>query len=106
MSKGLAPKANYHWDGTNWAKNTPPATEAKQDDIISALSDKKAVRTAEDSGDSNIQYIGLASVGSLTSAEVWQIMKVDETSGTVITFADGDDSYDNEWDERESLTYS
>ena len=67
---------------------------------------KEAVQVAEKSGDSNILYVGKAAIGSLTSAEVWQIMKVDETSGTIVTYADGDDNYDNEFDEREALSYS
>ena len=66
---------------------------------------KQAVRVATDSGDSNIEYVGFASIGSSTSDAVWQIMKVDSTSGTVITWADSDDKHDNIWDNRESLTY-
>ncbi len=64
-----------------------------------------AVRTAVDAGDANITYIGKAQIGAVTSASVWQIMKVDETSGTVITWADGDDEFNNSWDNRESLSY-
>ncbi len=62
-----------------------------------------AVRTAT-SGD--ITYVGQAAIGSLTSSAVWQIKKLDETSGSIITWADGDDSFDNIWDNRASLTYS
>lgn len=64
-----------------------------------------AVRVAEDAGDSNIQYVGKAGLGSATGDAVWQIKRIDSTSGTVITFADSDDKYDNIWDNRESLTY-
>lgn len=65
----------------------------------------RAVRVAVDSGDLNLTYVGKAAIGSLTSAEVWQIKLVDSTSGTVVTWADSNDNYDNEWDERENLTY-
>lgn len=65
-----------------------------------------ATQTAVDSEDSNIEYVGFARVGEATSNEVWRIMKVDTTSGTVITWADGNTSFDNEWDERENLSYS
>jgi len=64
-----------------------------------------AVRIAVDSGDSNITYVGKAQIGSATSDSVWQIRKIDETSGTVITWADGDDGFNNKWTEREALTY-
>jgi hypothetical protein len=65
-----------------------------------------ATRIATDTGDSNITYIGKAQIGEATSAESWQIQKIDETDGTVITWADGDDSFNNIWDNRESLSYS
>jgi hypothetical protein len=59
-----------------------------------------------DSSDVNVQYIGKAAPGTATSAPSWQIKKVDETTGTQITFADGDALFDNIWDNRESLSYS
>jgi len=67
---------------------------------------KEAIRVAEKSTDSNITYVGKAAIGSATDAARWQIMSIDETSGTVVTFADGDDNYDNIWDSREELSYS
>ena len=36
------------------------------------------VRIAEDSGDSDITYIGKAAKGSATSSAVWQIKKIDK----------------------------
>lgn len=63
------------------------------------------VLIATDSVDSNIQYIGKALPGSATSAAVWQIKEVDESSGTQFRLADGDSSFDNIWDNRESLSY-
>ncbi len=59
-----------------------------------------------DSVDSNITYIGKATTGSATSAAVWQIQKIDETTGTVIQWADGNLNFDNIFDNRQSLTYS
>lgn len=64
------------------------------------------MRVAVNSGDSNLTYIGSASVGGLASAEVWRIKLIDETSGTIMTWADGNSNFDNEWDERENLSYS
>ncbi len=65
-----------------------------------------ALQVADDSGDSDVTYVGKAEIGTATSADEWQIFKIDESSGTVITWADGDEKFDNVWDDRESLTYS
>ena len=58
-------------------------------------------------------YVGWAGPGcKATSTSDWRIMKMVEdssTPGTVsttITYADGNMNFDNEWDERVSLTYS
>lgn len=59
-----------------------------------------------DESASPITYIGLAALGSDTSQAVWQIKKIDETSGIEITFADGNADFDNIWDNRASLTYT
>lgn len=68
---------------------------------------KHAVQT-DAATTSNVTYIGKAKIGSATSSTVWQIMKVDETTTdvTVITWADGNDNFDNIWDNRASLSYS
>lgn len=45
----------------------------------------------------NVTYIGKAPIGSAVGSSVWQIQKIDETTGTVITWADGDANFDNVW---------
>lgn len=54
-------------------------------------------------------YQGWAEPGTATSAASWRIRKI-VTSGspddTAITFADGDRSFNNIWDNRASLSYS
>src|SRR3990167_3285847 len=65
-----------------------------------------AVVVAVDSIDSNIQYVGKAIPGTLTSVNSWRIMRVNSTSGTVVTWADGNTLFDNIFDNRESLSYS
>lgn len=52
-------------------------------------------------------YYGSALSGSATSAALWQI-QASSVSGNVTTFtwADGDDNFDNIWDNRTSLSYS
>lgn len=37
----------------------------------------------------NVTYIGTAPRGSATSADVWSVMKIDETSFSVFTWAEG-----------------
>ena len=54
----------------------------------------------------DISYAGKALAGSATSSAVWQIKKINESSGVVITWADGNTDYDNIFNNRESLSYS
>jgi len=52
-------------------------------------------------------YLGYADAGSLTSASVWAIKKIDEITNDVsITWADGNTNFDNIWDNRLTLTYA
>lgn len=62
-------------------------------------------RVREDSGDANILYVGEAAPGSAESAAVWRIVKIDLTTLADGYFADSNDSFDNVWADRESLTY-
>lgn len=81
-----------------------PATE----ETLQVLVDEgtpKAIKL-DDTSTTNVTYVGLADTGSLGSNAVWRIFKIDETSGLVITYADGNSSFDNVWDNRVSLTYS
>lgn len=60
-----------------------------------------------DKASSTSTYVGKAPIGSETSAAKWQIRLIYK-SGTVttVTYADGDDKFDNIIDNRTSLTYS
>lgn len=53
-----------------------------------------------------VTYVGYAVVGSLSSDNVWQVKKINETTGVVITWADGNSEFDNVWDNYASLTYA
>lgn len=59
-----------------------------------------------DDASSTETYVGEASIGSDESANVWRIKKL-VTSGTIlyIKWADGNQSFDNAWSNRASLTY-
>jgi len=59
-----------------------------------------------DHASATITYIGEAEPGSATSAAVWRIRRVDTSSGTTVTWADGNQNFDNIWDNRIGLTYS
>ncbi len=62
--------------------------------------------TRIDNATSVITYIGDAIPGTLTSAAAWRIKKLDETTGLIMTWADGNALFDNIWDNRAALTYS
>jgi hypothetical protein len=65
------------------------------------------LREEINSVDSDISYLGLATPGTADSAASWLIFEVTETdSSTTMKLADGDSSFNNVWDDRESLTYS
>lgn len=91
------------YDGTNLQRIK---VNADGEMVIDTSGGEQALNIQVDSGDANIEYIGKAAIASATSAAVWQVKKVNITTGTVITWADGDDSYDNIFDNREALSYS
>lgn len=64
-----------------------------------------ALASRLDDSASPIIYMGKAPVGSATSAAVWQIAKLDTTSGAVKTWADLG-RFTQIWDDRTGLTYS
>ncbi len=60
----------------------------------------------DDTTTANATYIGKASIASSAASAVWQIQKLDETSGLIKTWADGNANFDNVWDNRASLSYN
>lgn len=59
-----------------------------------------------DNSNSTLLYVGQAEPGSPTSSAVWQISRIDLSSGVVVTWANGNREFKNIWDNRSSLTYS
>jgi len=53
----------------------------------------------------DVDYVGEAAIGTLTSAASWRIKKIDSTSGVSITWA-GTGVFDKIWDNRASYSYS
>jgi len=60
-----------------------------------------------DKVDATTSYIGQATPGTLTSESLWQVKKITVAGAiTSVLYADGNTLYDNEWDDRASLSYS
>jgi hypothetical protein len=80
----------------------------KQDDIITAIGNiggsTNYTTRIDTVGD--LTYIGNAVIGSATSGALWQIKRLDASSGLVKLWADGNDNFDNVWDNRTLLSYS
>lgn len=100
-------------DGQNVSINNWPVTGsgnlkvAIQEDnvgISGGGSSPKAVRT--DQASATILYVGKAAAGSSAGSAAWSIQRIDTSSGTVITWADGNTNEDNVWNNRASLSYS
>ncbi len=69
----------------------------KQSDITATRLDDTSTATTT--------YIGKAPVGSLVSSAVWQIAKLDTSSGLIKTWS-GNAGFTQVWADRTSLTYS
>ena len=54
----------------------------------------------------SVTYVAVAAPGTAQSSALWQAKKIDETSGLVITWADGNTEFDNVATDLASLTYS
>lgn len=69
----------------------------------------QTVSKIDDTTTANVVYIGKAELTGAaisTSSAVWQIKKLDTSSIALDKkWADGDSSYNNVWDDRDSLTY-
>ena len=60
-----------------------------------------------DAASSTTNYVGEAAFNVATSAPFWRIKRLSYTSGSIsIDWADGNDNFDNVWDNRTSLSYS
>jgi hypothetical protein len=87
------------------------ATEAKQDDIITAIDgiggSVNYATKIDDTTTANVIYIGNAAIGSSGASAVWQIKKLNTASIALDkTWAAGSDAFTNVWDNRSSLSYS
>lgn len=74
--------------------------------VIVSGGDSTPYAVRVDEASATVTYVGEADTGTATSAASWRIKKIDTTSGTTVTWADGDASFNNIWDDRASITYS
>ena len=70
-----------------------------------SLSEPIAIRLDEISA--TVTYVGEAVIGTADGAAAWRIKRI-TTTGTVldIKWADGDNLFNNIWDNRASISYS
>ena len=70
-----------------------------------AISPSREIRI--DEVNANLTYLGIARVDAATSSSIWQIRKIEKVGAeTSIQWADGNDKFDNVWDNHASLSYS
>jgi len=53
-----------------------------------------------------LSYIGEACLNANTSHPIWRIRQMDSATGCIITYANGNASFSNIWDDRASYPYS
>lgn len=69
-------------------------------DTLSPLGTAAALdERLDDYTTANVTYVGKAAIGSSTASAVWQIQKIDETTGMVISWG-GTGIADQIWDNR------
>lgn len=52
-----------------------------------------------------VTYVGIATPGTIQATAKWQVKKIDETTGTIITWADGNANFDNVATDLTALTF-
>lgn len=71
----------------------------------SAKPEQDLAKLIDDFTSADYLYVCLAPIGTATSASAWKISRMENSTG-LITWADGNNSFDNVADNRASLTYS
>lgn len=82
-----------------------PARVTLSNNAMPTVDTPLAVRI-DNTSTANTTYVGKAIVGSTTASAVWQVSKLDTTTGMIKTWADGDALFNNIWDNRTIITYS
>lgn len=94
--------------GIPGAGDTELATEAKQDEIITAIQGISGTVPYESRNDTttdtNLVYLGKAVAGSDATDAAWQIKRYNKTTGQM-TFADDVTTFTKQWSARTGYTY-
>jgi hypothetical protein len=74
---------------------------------VKTTSDSIALELLIDEASSTVTYLGNCLPGNAgkTDEAIWRIKKIDTTSGTKITYADGSSDFDKIWANRATYTY-
>jgi len=86
------------YDGNNLTR-----IKTDENGVLTAGAVNYAYKITESGTDT---YVAIAEVGSAQADAVWQVMKIDQATGVVITWADGDDDFDNVATDLTALSYS
>lgn len=86
----------YEWKGTKWVQTK---SNGSQNFIDGALALKTTIA-------GSVTYLAEAAPGTTQAASAWRVQKIDTTTGTVITWADGNSNFDNVATDLTALTYS
>ena len=70
-------------------------THAMLVELLDIASDSEPTFAVKITVDGVFTYIAKAVPGTAQSAALWQVKLVDETTGTVVTWADGNANFDN-----------
>ena len=93
--------------------STQPAADQNRESYSDDDSARRMIKedreliTRVDSVSAALTYVGKALPGTATSVSLWRITEITVVGDeTIILWADGNTDFDNEWDERASLSYS
>lgn len=105
-SAGLGQNGDQYIDSDNGDIYTKSAGTWNLQGNLSQVA--QTIRTDTDGATPETIYRGFALPGTLTNAPSWRMQRITiQADGDVsIVFADGNDNYDNIWDNRASLSYS
>ena len=93
---------NYGWD-TNSLQAVKLAVDVDGGLTITPKDQASII----DEASATTTYFGYAPIGTATSSASWKVKRVVESGTTITTtWADGNNNYDNTWDNRASLSYS
>jgi hypothetical protein len=92
-SDGLQHMAGYVWNSSTlaWESMTQPVISS---DVLNVTTSPSNLATAIYE-DGDVMYVCKAAIGSALNSAVWQISKVDTTSGVVIQWCDSNANFDN-----------